>query len=283
MGDERAVPPGPVLVRQQDRPAVRAGTRGEPRRLQRHERHQPVHLRLPGHQPGEHPAQPHRLLGEVLTDPVVPGGGRVPLVEDQVDDFQDGGEPRGQLVRVGQRERHLGLGEGALGPRDPLPHGGARHQEGPGDLVGRQAADHAQGQAGAGLLGQDRVAGDEDERQQVLVAGGATQGRELGRELGVLLVPRPFPPDQVDRPPPPHGHQPGGRVIRYALLGPLFQRGDEGVLRDLLRQREILYQPGEGGDQARGVHPPDHLSRTPRVHAASLPVRVVRRSRRGGL
>lgn len=229
-----------------------------------------MRLRLLRHQSGEHPAEPHRLLGQVPADPLVAGGRRIPLIEDQVDDLQHGRQPRRQLLGIGDRERHLGLGEGAFGPRDPLTHGGARHQEGPGDLVGGQAADHAQGQGGARLLGQERVAGDKDQRQQVLVGAGLARRRGLRRELRVLLVSRPLPPDQVDRPAPGDGHQPGGRVIWYALLRPLLQRGDHGVLRQFLGQPEIPHQPGEGGDQARGVHPPDRLDRTPRVHAASL-------------
>src|SRR3712207_8420557 len=46
--DEDAVPAPPVLVEQQDRLAGRAGASAQARRLDLHERDEPVHLRLVG-------------------------------------------------------------------------------------------------------------------------------------------------------------------------------------------------------------------------------------------
>ena len=172
-------PPGP------DRAA-------EPGGLQLHQRHQPVDLRLPGLELGQDAPQPQRILAELRPHPVVAGGGRVALVEDEVDDLEDGGEAVRQVGAAGQLEGHPRLRQGPLGPDDALGDGGLRDQEGARDLVGGEAAQQPQRQRHPRLHGEHRVAGDEDEAQEIVVAVSGRTG--LGR--------------RGDRSPPPRGRAP---------------------------------------------------------------------------
>jgi hypothetical protein len=77
-------------------------------------------------------------------------------------------EAASQLAGRGDGERDLLVGQCPLGADDALRDRGLGDQERPGYLVRGQAADQAQGQRGARLGGQHRVARDEDEAQQVV-------------------------------------------------------------------------------------------------------------------
>ena len=47
----------------------------------------------------------------------------------------------------------------------------------------------------------------------------------------------------IDRPVLRRAHEPGARVVRDTRLGPLLERGDERVLRQVLRQADVVH-PG---------------------------------------
>ncbi len=91
---------------------------------------------------------------------------------------------------------------------------------------GGEAAEETQGEGGAGLGGEDRVAGGEDEAQEVVVdvvGGGGFLGR--GRrlqgaadllELAGVVLPAP---DQVDGAVPRSGHEPGPGLSGTPSLG----------------------------------------------------------------
>ena len=83
--DEQPVPARPVLVEQQHRLSGGADPRARARCLQLHQGDQAVYLRLAREQLGEDAAEPERLLEQLGPDPIVAGGRRVALVEDQVD------------------------------------------------------------------------------------------------------------------------------------------------------------------------------------------------------
>ena len=166
--DEQPVPPPPVLVGEQHRLAGRVGAGADPRGLQFHQRDQPVRLGLARHQPGQDPAEPHRLGAQRRPHPVLARRGRVALVEHQVDDLEDRGQAARDLGPRRELERHPPGGQGALGPHDALGDGGLGDQEGPGDLGGGQPAEQPQGEGGARLGRQHRMAGDEDQPQQVI-------------------------------------------------------------------------------------------------------------------
>ena len=138
LGDLAGVPERAVLVGEQHQLAV-AEARLAAGVVQQHHRQQAVHLGLVGHQLGERPPEPERLGRQLAAAAVA-------LVEDQVDDREHGGEPIGQQVVGRHPERDPGGLDLALGPHQPLRHRRLGDQEGAGDLVGRQAAERAQGE-----------------------------------------------------------------------------------------------------------------------------------------
>src|SRR5258708_2727808 len=55
------------------------------------------------------------------------------------------------------------------------------------------------------------------------------------------------------------GHEPSARLVRYAGFRPLFERGHESVLRQLLRKTDIAHHPRETRDEFRRLNPPDRF------------------------
>src|SRR5262249_56371853 len=78
--DEELVPAGPVLIQEEDRLARRTDAGAQARGLDLHQGNQAVDLRLLRHEPGQDAAQAERVLAELRSDPVVPGGCGVALV-----------------------------------------------------------------------------------------------------------------------------------------------------------------------------------------------------------
>ena len=129
-------------------------------------------------------------------DPVVAGGGRVALVEDQVDRPR-APRPAARASSAARRhlERHLRRRPGSSSPgRCAGPTVASGDQERPGDLVGGQPAEQPQGQRHPGLGGEHRVAGGEDQPQQVVARcwsssrrpSGHLPGRRSARRRGQL-------------------------------------------------------------------------------------------------
>src|SRR5271170_1641382 len=53
------------------------------------------------------------------------------------------------------------------------------------------------------------------------------------------------------------GHEPGARVVRDARLRPLFERGDESILSEVLGETDIAHDSRQAGDEPRRLDPPD--------------------------
>jgi len=149
------------------------------------------------------------------------------LSSTTVDDLQHRGQPVGELVPIGDLERDVRRGEGPFGPDDALGHGRLRDKEGACDLGGRQAPEQAQRQRDPGLGREDRVAGGDDEAEQVVFDPIVDRGVEIGRfaalpalevatDLLLLSLESPPAPHPVDRAVPGGGHEPGARVVRDA-------------------------------------------------------------------
>jgi hypothetical protein len=167
--DGRPVPTAAVLLLQQDRFAIGVQARREPGGGELKEREQAVSLGLVRDQPRQDPGQPHRLVRQVGADPLTSGGCGRALGEDQVEHTAHRAEPLAALVGRRRLERHLCGRERLLGPRDPSLHRGRRYEECPGDLIARQAAEGTERERDLGLARQHRVAGDEHQRQHVVV------------------------------------------------------------------------------------------------------------------
>ena len=99
----------------------------------------------------------------------------------------------------------------------------------------------------------------------------------------------PNAPQVVERAPLGGGHQPGARLVRDALRGPVLQRGDQRILRQLLGHPEVAHHAGDRGDDAGRLDAPDRRDRLVggRVHLSAAAPRsgpstsAPRRGRRG--
>ena len=84
---------------------------------------------------------------------------------------------------------------------------------------------------------------------------------QLSRNFSVLLFQHPTAAQSVDGAPLGRGHQPGGRFVRDAVLRPLFEGGNKGILREFLRNAEVAGDAGDSCDEARGLDLPHGLDR----------------------
>ena len=57
------------------------------------------------------------------------------------------------------------------------------------------------------------------------------------------------------------GHEPGAGIFRDARFGPLIERRNEGLLREVLGDADVAHHAGETGDQLRLLDPPDCVDR----------------------
>lgn len=113
--DLQAIPACAVLFRQQDRCAVRLRTRRDGRGLQLHQREQAQRLGFIGQQADQHPAQSQRFLAQCRAHPVHAAGGRIALVEDQVEHFQQRVQALLEFGLARHLERHVLLRQHAHG------------------------------------------------------------------------------------------------------------------------------------------------------------------------
>ncbi|MFN8540920.1 MAG: hypothetical protein U0232_26005 [Thermomicrobiales bacterium] len=104
LGDLALVPAAAILVFEQDQVASGRGARRAPRFLEQHQRKQTHDLGF-GEELDEEATEANRFSREIGADQRVAGGGGVALVEDEVDDAEDGIEAFGQ---VGQRRNLVG-------------------------------------------------------------------------------------------------------------------------------------------------------------------------------
>ena len=268
--DEQRIPARAVLVEQQDRLSRRPRARARARRLDLHQRDEAVHLRLVRSQLGQDPPQTQRVLAQRRPHPVVSRRRRIALVEDEVDHLEHRRQAGGPLRAARDFERDARLGERPLGTNDALGDGGLRDQERAGDLPGGQAAEQAQRQRQARLGGEHRMAGGEDEAQQVVAdvvvdggveirAGARLPALELAADL-LVLAPEPLTPAQdVDRPALRGGHEPRPRVVGDARLGPPLEGDHQRLLREVLGEADVADEAREAGDEPRRFDTPDRV------------------------
>ena len=70
-----------------------------------------------------------------------------------------------------------------------------------------------------------------------------------------------IPAKVIDRAVLRRGHQPGAGVIRDARLRPLFECGNESVLRELFGNTDIAHNARKAGDNSGRLNPPDRVDR----------------------
>ncbi len=91
------------------------------------------------------------------------------------------------------------------------------------------------------------------------VRHGHLPGLELATEFLVLAVEQRSPAQQVDRTMLGGAHQPRTRLVRDSRFRPLFERGNEGVVREVLGETDIAHDPGETGDEPGPFDPKDRV------------------------
>ena len=260
-GDEPPVPAAPILPRQLGQVTGLVDPCREPGRVEGHQRGE--RLRRRSRRRGvldQQRHQAHRLTAEVQADRRVGRGAVVALVEQEVERSLHGGEP-GLEVPGAELEQRPGPGEHLLRPREPLLHRRERDEEGPGHLVGREAAQQRQDQRDLRVLGDVRMTAREHHPQLVVSERGRqVRHRRSGirvRPLGIRLAadlrsesPGGAVPAQLaDRAVARRGHQPGRGIVRHAPEGPHLHRHGERLLHGVLGERQVV--DAEHPDQRR--------------------------------
>ena len=232
--------------------------------LHHHQAQQTEHLRLVGHQRRQSPPEPDRLVGKVESNRLVGFRRQVCLVEHQIHDAQDTADPVWKLVTLRHAVRNpLGL-DLRFRPDDPLGHGGRRHTERTGDLVGGEPGDAAQREGDLRIDVERRVAAREDQAQTVVVDTrvppflAAFELIEIGcAELDMCcLLPcrsRLLATDSVDTGPARHGEHPGVRVVGESVDRPPLGRREPRLLEGVLGETEVAELTDQRGEDAARV------------------------------
>jgi hypothetical protein len=216
--------------------------------VQQHQRQQPL-ARRPRHQLQQHPPESDRLGRQLPPHRRLPGGRRVPLVEDEIDDGHHRLESLGQVRLIRDAVGDAGSADLLLGPHQALGHRRRRDQEGAGDLLGGEASQRAQGQRHLRLQRQRRVAAGEDQAQAIVHRRGFL-GRLVGiqsRQLHVLALGHRLMAQLIGGLVPRRPDQPGPRVLRLPLARPLPQGRLPGRRQRVLGPVEVAQQADERG------------------------------------
>src|SRR6267142_5902418 len=129
------------------------------------------------------------------------------------------------------------------------------------------------------------MAGREDEAEEIipdLIVDRRVQFQaflsllEIASDLFVLALERLAPPDQVDRPVLRCPHEPAAGPLGHALDRPLLERGDQGVLRELLSRPYVSDDASQPGDEPGRLHVPDRFDRAMRFGGCCGSVTVPR-------
>ncbi len=222
--NEQPVPDCAVLLHEQHRLAVRPGARADAGRLDFHQRHESVNFRLARREPGEDAPDAQRLLAQPRPHPVLARGGGIALVEHQVDDFEHRGQPSGELAAPRDLEGHVRVAERAFGAHDALRDGGLGDQEGARDFFRGQSRQQPQRERGSCFGGQQRMAGDEHQPQQIiadlvvrarleLAAVAPLFHLELVTECLMLAREHALAPQMIDGTMLGGGHEPGAGIV----------------------------------------------------------------------
>ena len=229
-----------------------------------------MHLGLTRGERGKNSSEPDGLLHQVAAHPVPTRRRGIPLVEDEVDDLEHRGEPRGEVGTGGDLDRHAVLAQRALRARDALADGRLGGEVGARDLTGRESGDHPQRQRDSRLRGEHRVARSEDESEHVVVdvvEGGVEVGLgrvgrpqllrvphllQLAREVDVAA-------DAVDGAASRRRGEPGPGLVGHPVARPLFERLHEGVLREVLGESDVADDARDDRGDLGGLHAPDRL------------------------
>jgi hypothetical protein len=114
------------------------------------------------------------------------------------------------------------------------------------------------------------MAGREDEAQQIVTYGivqrsfeirhGHLLGFELVAELLMFALQALVAAQMIDGAMLGGRHQPGAGITRYSSFRPLFERGNQRILRQLLGRADIANDPRQTGNQPGRLDSPDGVN-----------------------
>ncbi len=232
--------------------------------VEEHQGEETAGLRAIGHQRAEDAREANRLGAQLPPHERVAGSRGVPLVEDQVDDGENGVEALRQDVVRRHAVGNPGFADLLFGPHEPLRHRRRGEQKGAPDLLRRESAERFQGQRDLRFRSERRMAAREDEPQAV-VRDRALRPVFRVRRLSVLLERgelcelRPLLLEALSAAQAVDGLVAGGRnepcpgVGRRSRARPLFEGGGEAVLHRLLGQVEVAKQADQGREDPPGL------------------------------
>ena len=168
--DQRTIPQTSILIGEQHQLSVRRRPGGAPRFVQQHQREQADGFRL-GQELHQQASQSNRFCREVAARERRTGRRGIPFIEDQIDDVQDGVEPRGQLLARGHLIRDAGVANLRLRPDDALSDGWRVHEKRPPNFLRRQRAHFAERQRDLRVQRQRGMAAREDQPQPIVFEG----------------------------------------------------------------------------------------------------------------
>src|SRR5579862_1472879 len=119
-------------------------------------------LRVLWNELSEDSAKTKRILAKRGPHPLTAGSSRVPLVEDQIDNFEDRRETGGKFISTRHLERHSIFRECPFRANDALGNRRFRDEVRPRDLRSRQAAKQSQREGNPRLGRKDRMTRGED-------------------------------------------------------------------------------------------------------------------------
>ncbi len=219
---------------------------------------------------GEYAAETEGVFAECRAEPVVADRGGVAFVEDEIDNFKNGGEARSAVRATGNLERNLRFSKSALGAHDALGDGRLGDEEGTGDFIGGEAAEQTEGESDARLGRKHRMTGREDQAKEVVSDviiecsfeirhGHLLTGLEFASELTMLKLEQFAAAQAIDSAMLRGGHQPGARIVGDAGGGPLLKSGDKSILREFFGEPDVAHDAREAGDDPGGLDPPDRF------------------------
>src|ERR1700739_102279 len=91
--------------------------------------------------------------------------------------------------------------------------------------------------------------------------GGFLLGAEFAAELFVFALEKLAPAKMIERAMLGSSHQPGSGIVGYTAAWPLFESGDQSVLRKFFGQANIANDPRKPRDNSRRFNAPHGVNR----------------------
>ena len=266
-GNQFGIPIRAILIVEEDDVPFRSRPRQATRFVKQHEREQAEGFRV-GLQFHQQPSEANGLAREIGPRQRRSGSCGVSLVEDEVDDREDGPDSLGQVGGGRDGERNTRIANFGLTSHDSLRHRCRCDQKRPGDFVRRQSTHLPQGEWYLHGAVDRGVAAGEDEAQPIVLDGlvrpGVIRCGDLGQPVGYRRLKRlesPAATERIDRLEPAGGDEPGARVVRDSVARPRFDRLRERFVHGFFGHVEVPEQADEGRKNAPGfgaVKPVEH-------------------------